>query len=73
MGPSNGNGSGDGARAGQGSGELDAAVAALVAVLDEALAIATDRTRPLTGRAERLARVGRSMPPARFDPRTLPG
>lgn len=48
--------------------ELDAAVAALVAVLDEALAVAADAARPLSDRADELARVGRSIPPVPVGP-----
>lgn len=48
--------------------ELDVAVAALVAVLDEARAVADDARRSFAARADHLARAGRSLPPRTVTP-----
>lgn len=60
MGPSNRNGNGvhDDAAA----RALDAAIAALVAALDEARSVALDASRPFAERAAVLARAGRPLP-----------
>jgi hypothetical protein len=62
MAPSKGNGGVHDDAAGR---ALDAAIAALVAALDEARSVALDASRPFTERAVALARAGRSLPPAR--------
>jgi hypothetical protein len=64
---------GDSPASGRDAREVDAAVAALVAVLDHALAIAADPARPAAERADQLARVGRSIPPVPVSPVALVG
>jgi hypothetical protein len=71
MGPSNHNGKMD--HADEQARELDAAMTALIAILDEAIAAVVDPVRPMTERADLMARIGRSFPPTAQPPARLAG
>jgi hypothetical protein len=71
MGPSNNGDMAD--QSDEQARELDAAVAALIAILDEAIAAVVDPVRPMTERADLMARIGRSFPPAAQPPVRLAG